>query len=93
MENQVQERMKNERSALVRKLTEENRLAYMRSMVGKQQRVLIEKVDDKGLARGYGEHYLPVTFASVNPSRNSFADVTLEGLDQADPGSMSGLII
>ena len=93
MENQVQERIKNERSELVRKLTEENRRAYMRSMLGKQQRVLVERVDDKGLARGYGEHYLPVTFESRNPSRNSFADVTLEGLDQAEPPKMRASII
>ncbi len=93
MENQVQERIKNERSELVRKLTEENRRAYMRSMLGKQQRVLVERVDDKGLARGYGEHYLPVTFKSSNPSRNSFADVTLKGLDQADNPNMIATIL
>jgi len=93
MENQVQERIKNERSELVRKLTEENRLRYMRSMIGKQQRVLVERVNDKGLARGYGEHYLPVTFESNNRTRNWFADVTLEGIDQADPPNMRASLI
>jgi threonylcarbamoyladenosine tRNA methylthiotransferase MtaB len=93
MENQVQERIKNERSELVRKLAEENRRAYMLSMLGKQQRVLVERVNDKGMARGYGEHYLPVTFESRNPARNWFADVTLEGLDQAEPPNMSASIL
>ncbi len=92
MEDQLEERIKNERSEKVRKLTEENRLSYMESMLGKQQRVLVERVDNKGVARGYGEHYLPVKIPTENRSRNWFADVTLEGLDQTDPGSMTGTI-
>ena len=52
MENQLEERIKSERSELIRKLSEENRISYLNSMLGKQQRVLIEKVDDDGVARG-----------------------------------------
>jgi len=51
--------------------------AYMESMVGKQQRVLVERVDHKGVARGYGEHYLPVHFQTTNRTRNRFEEILL----------------
>lgn len=93
MENHMDEKIKIERSEMVRKLAEENRLAYMESMSGKQEKVLIERVDQKGMARGYGEHYLPVIFQKNQASRNSFADVRLEGIDQADPPNIRASIL
>ena len=35
--------------------------------IGKQQTVLVEKVTKNGLAKGYGEHYVPVEFKPANP--------------------------
>ncbi|MFO7670744.1 MAG: tRNA (N(6)-L-threonylcarbamoyladenosine(37)-C(2))-methylthiotransferase MtaB [Bacteroidales bacterium] len=93
MEDQLAERIKNERSEMVRALTLVNRKAYMESMVGKQQRVLVERVDDKGLARGYGEHYLPVSFAPDKRDRNWFANVILEGIEQAVSPTMTASIL
>lgn len=93
MEDQLVERIKNERSELVRELTEKNRLSYMESMIGKQQRVLVERVDDKGMARGYGEHYLPVSFATEKRNRNWFADVKLEGINRGESPTMSASIL
>jgi len=84
LEDQVAERIKSERSEVIRKLSEENRLLYMKSMTGKEQRVLIEKVDQKGLAQGYGEHYLPVKFPAPGSSRNIFRQVSLEGVEESD---------
>jgi threonylcarbamoyladenosine tRNA methylthiotransferase MtaB len=93
MENQMEERIKSERSEMVRKLSEENRLAYMQSMAGQQQRVLIEKVDQQGMARGYGENYLPVEFITGNPARNRFEDVILKSVEASDPPHMIGEIL
>jgi threonylcarbamoyladenosine tRNA methylthiotransferase MtaB len=77
MEDQLAEHIKNERSEMVRTLALENRNAYMESMVGKKQRVLVERVDHTGVARGYGEHYLPVHFPTKNRTRNRFEEILL----------------
>ena len=83
LEDQVAEKVKSERSEVIRKISEENRIQYMQSMTGKAQRVLIEKVDRKGMAHGYGEHYLPVKFPACDGNRNSFRKVRLE---KVEPG-------
>lgn len=80
LEDQVAERLKLERSEKVRKLSDKNRLAYMQSMLGKQERVLVERVDQKGMARGYGEHYLPIHFSTNKQERNRFDKVSLESI-------------
>ncbi len=83
MEDQVAERVKVERSEIIRQISEENRLRYMDSMTGKEQRVLIEKLSPGGLAHGYGEHYLPVKFSTPVRTKNSFQDVVLEKVEPA----------
>ena len=90
MEDQLEEKIKSERSEVIRKISEENRKHYMNSMVGKEQRILIEKVDGKGEARGYGEHYLPVTFQTNNVTKNRFQKVILEKVDASEPMTMLG---
>lgn len=77
LEAQVAEKTKAERSEIIRQVSEETRLKYMNSMIGKTQRVLIEKIDSKGMAQGYGEHYLPVRFPTPLRSKNTFRDVNL----------------
>ena len=90
MEDQLEERIKSERSEVIRTISEENRMLYMNSMLGKQQRVLIEKVDAQGVAHGYGEHYLPVVFQADNYSKNRFQQVNLEQVDASEPLTMLG---
>ena len=90
MEAQLEEKIKVDRSEVIRQISLENRLSYMQSMVGKRQRVLIEKVDTEGLASGYGEHYLPVVFPEASPTRNRFQDVLLEASEHSDPPAMKG---
>ena len=84
MEEQVVERIKSERGEVIRQLSEENRLLYMNSMIGKTERILIEKVDNKGVAHGYGEHYLPVQFPTPVRTKNIFRDVILEKVEPGD---------
>ena len=83
LEDQMEERIKSERSEVIRKLSEENRMNYMQSMIGKEQQVLIEKVDLQGMAHGYGEHYLPIQFPASEKTKNIFRKVMLE---QMEPG-------
>ncbi len=88
MENQLEEQIKNERSEMIRQISEVNRLNYMQSMTGIHQRVLVEQVDKNGMARGYGEHYLPIRFQTGNRTRNRFEDVVMERVDLSDPPVM-----
>jgi len=90
MQEQVIEQVKSERGEVIRHISEQNRLRYMNEMVGKNERVLIEKVDQKGVARGYGEHYLPVRFPTPVRIKNSFQDVRLGEVIQDDPPIMNG---
>lgn len=90
MEDQVEERIKSERSEVIRNISEENRLGYMNSMLGNKQRVLIERVNNDGLAYGYGEHYLPVSFQTSDAAKNSFQDVMLEQVNALESPMMLG---
>jgi len=84
LEDQVQERIKAERSELVRQVSEESRMEYMTSMLGHTQRVLIEKVKQSGIAQGYGEHYLPIQFPTPLQTKNVFREVKLEKIESGD---------
>jgi len=92
MKEQVSGKVMAERSEVIRKLSEENRLQYMHSMQGKEQRVLIEKVAG-GMASGYGEHYLPVAFAVEDPTTNRFEQVRLTGTTPSADPVMQGMLI
>jgi threonylcarbamoyladenosine tRNA methylthiotransferase MtaB len=62
----------------------------MQQMLGRTERVLIEKVDAGGTARGYGEHYLPVRFSSPVRTKNIFREVRLEKIDPAETPVLAG---
>jgi threonylcarbamoyladenosine tRNA methylthiotransferase MtaB len=62
MLGQVQEKIKTERSLIIRDIAEENKRKYRSSFIGKSQKVLVEKIDKREIASGYGEQYVPVKF-------------------------------
>ncbi len=93
MNEQVSGKVMAERSEVIRRISEENRLRYMHSMQQKEQRVLIEKVNEQGIARGYGEHYLPVEFAVTDPSTNRFEKVLLQETLPGEEPVMKGAIV
>ena len=62
MPEQVPEKIKTERSGIIRDIAENNKRKYRRAFIGKTQSVLVEKINSKGIASGYGEFYLPVKF-------------------------------
>ena len=79
LENQIPETIKNERSALVRQLSDDNRLKYYKTLIGRTQHVLVEKFS-KNKASGYGDLYVPIEFQSTDIQKNTVHAVKLTGL-------------
>ncbi len=77
MPNQVPENEKSRRSEIMRNISLENKLKYFEQMKGRAQRLLIERIDAKGIARGYGENYIPIQVSGKNLNKNTFINVTL----------------
>ena len=77
MDNQIPEKLKTKRSEVLRGIAEESKLKYRSQFVGKTQRVLVENINGN-VAKGYGEHYIPVQFEAENLKKNTFYDVTIK---------------
>ena len=91
MPGQVPEKIKTERSEIVRKLGEENKRRYRASLIGATEQVLVEKTIG-GMARGYGEHYVPISVPSGQAEKNRIYPVTIKGIqDGADPDLLGEL--
>jgi threonylcarbamoyladenosine tRNA methylthiotransferase MtaB len=82
MPDQVPEKIKNQRSAVIRELSETNKRAYLTRLQGKTQYLLVERTTADGIARGYGEHYVPLRLKTKNAERNTFVDVKINGLHE-----------
>lgn len=82
MPNQIPDAVKTERSNIIRRISAENERNYFESMVGRKQRMLVERIDSNGVARGYGENYIPLRFVGGGVSRNSFTDVRIASVTE-----------
>lgn len=82
MPDQLSEKQKNQRSEVVRQISDHNKRDYYNRMIGKHQRMLIERIGSDGVARGYGENYIPIRLKSKNVTRNTFVDVVLTHLHE-----------
>ena len=80
MPNQVKEEIKAERSAVIRKISAENKLKYFKQMLGKPQKMLVERILKDGTACGYGENYIPIRLKDNRLQKNTFADVILKDI-------------
>lgn len=80
MPNQIPETVKTERSAVIRQISAENKLKYFKQMLGKLQKMLIERIMADGTARGYGENYIPLRLKTKGLERNQFVEVTLKDI-------------
>ena len=78
MPDQVPESEKSRRSEVMRAISLENKFKYFEMMKGRTQRMLIERIDSKGLARGYGENYIPIQIQGEGLEKNTFVEVTLD---------------
>ena len=91
MKEHLPDKLKSQRSEIIRNLTTNNKRNYRKSFIGKQQRVLVEKIDAEGYAHGYGEHYIPVKFSGENLKKNEFYEVDLKDIEEGDEPVMIGL--
>ena len=91
MPGQVPEKIKSERSEIIRVIGEENKRKYRSSLIGNTQMVLVEKIREN-VARGYGEHYVPVEFRSGQAQTNKIYPVSVTGIaGGADPDLLGEL--
>jgi len=93
MIDQVSEKVKNERSKIIRTLSDKMKLDYRRKFIGKEQNVLIERINLKGEARGYGEHYIPVRIKNTSATKNTFYKVRIADILTDAEYSASGHFI
>ncbi len=84
MTNHIPEKIKNERSAKIRQVSEDNRVKYLSSFIGRTQNVLVEGIDSRQVANGYGEHYVPVRFKAKGLEKNTFQKVRIVRLEGRD---------
>ena len=77
MPDQIPEKMKTERSEVLRGIAEDSKLNYRSQFIGKVQRVLVENINGN-IAKGYGEHYVPVQFQGENLKKNTFYNVLIK---------------
>ena len=68
----------------MRAISLENKLKYFNRMKGATQRMLIERIDSKGIARGYGENYIPIQILGERLEKNSFINVRLGEIKNGD---------
>ncbi len=92
MQDQIPEKEKTRRSEIIRNLSDEMKLKYRKSFVGKEQTVLVEQFDKRGFATGYGEHYVPVIIKHKELKKNKFYTTTLTGIEMHDEPVLTGLL-
>jgi len=92
MPDQVPEKVKTERSEIIRQIGEENKRGYRSSLIGTTEHVLVEKTG-QGMARGYGEHFVPISFPSGQAKKNSIYPVTIKGIKDGEDPDLSGELI
>jgi len=93
MPDHIDEKLKTERSEIIRKLSEETKLKYRKGFIGKQQRVLIEKLNKQGFATGYGENYIPLVIENTGLIRNEFYDVFISGIEAGEEPVLKAKLI
>ncbi len=93
MPDQIPEKEKSRRSEIIRKLSDELKLEYRKSFIGKTQTVLTEQFNKQGFATGYGEHYVPVIIKEKGLKRNEFYQVKIIDIEMHDEPILIGEII
>ncbi len=89
----IDEKEKNRRGEIIRNISEETRLNHRKKFIGKQQRVLVQKILENGYARGFGEHYLPVIIQATGLSTNTFYDTHITEIIENDEPTLLGQLI
>lgn len=94
MPDHLPSKVKGERSRQIRERAARNKLAYRKRLVGRTERILVERVDrESATAYGLGEHYVPVRFptAGTEPvAPNSVREVLISEVDEAGEHEATG---
>lgn len=93
MPDQIPEKEKTRRSEIIRKLSDEMKLNYRQSFIGKTETVLVEKFDENGFATGYGEHYVPILIPEKELKKNEFYRVKLKEIVMKDEPVLIGELL
>jgi threonylcarbamoyladenosine tRNA methylthiotransferase MtaB len=93
MPDQIPDKVKTQRSEIIRRLSEKMKLDYRKSFVGKTQKVLVEKINNEGFATGFGEHYIPVIIRQQGLKQNNFYDVRINELAFEDEPILIGSLL
>lgn len=94
MAEQIPEKIKQQRSELIRRIAEENKMNYRKSLIGKEQIVLPEKYSPRTkTVRGYGQHYVPVEFKAGPNILNTFARIRVTGINPGEDPLLRGEIM
>ena len=82
MDNQIDEKIKNQRSKILRDLSEKLSTDYLKSFVGKRQILLTETIEEDGFVYGYGENYVRIKMKmSDGVETNQFYTVEIVGVE------------
>jgi len=92
MPDQISERIKTQRAKIIRELAENNKLKYRQSFIGRHQTVLTEKVTQK-MAKGYGQHYIPLEITGENLKANTFYKIVVTGIANNKERILEGRVI
>jgi threonylcarbamoyladenosine tRNA methylthiotransferase MtaB len=90
MTQQVEEKIKTQRSEKLRNIAENIKAEYRKRFIGKYQTVLVEKTNGT-IAQGYSENYIQVKFSGNNLKKNQFYCVKITNIDQNDDFSLIGV--
>lgn len=92
MPEQVPEKIKNLRSEIIRAIDQENRQKYLESFIGNSQVLLTEKIRGN-VARGYGEHYVPIEIHGEKLQPNQFYKANITGIIPGKELKLTGTIV
>ncbi len=90
--NHVHGKIMTKRSEDIRTLGEALKRDYRSSFIGKQQRVLIEKILDDGRGYGYGENFVPVIVKGTHIQKNEFYSVDVFALGDGEDPDLYGIV-
>jgi len=93
MNNQIDDRVKTQRSEIIREISENNKTEYYKTFINKTERVLVEKHLGNDRYLGYGEHYIPITFKHSENIKNEFVNIEITGIDTGKDLVLKGSII
>jgi len=93
MEEQVPEKIKTERSKIIRQTGEEEKIRYRQGFIDKEQVVLIENKKRNGKLTGYGEHYLPFEIEGDKTKIDTFQKIKIKSISKDNDNVLVGVCL